>query len=420
METQKAYAATLGLDWADKKHDIWLHSTASGKAEHIVLEHTPEGLHEWIAKLRAKFPGATVALGVETSRGPVLHALMVYDFIDIYPINPKALCSYRQAFCVSGSSNDRTDAMLLEEYVRLHHSKLKVLRPDTELTRRLAGLGEKRRQLVDQRTELVNQLHSELKTYFPLAEQLLPDMTLPLASDFLLKWGDLDALQKASPEKLRAFFYAQNSRSNKLMEERLQAIKQARALTTDSAIVIPARLKVQGLAAMLKALHKVIALADQLTKEAMDQHPDAPIFRSFPCAGPALAPRLLAAFGTQRDRFQSAADVQQLYGLAPVREQSGQSETIHIRYRCPKFGRQTFHENARMVWQKEPWARAYYEQQRAKNKGHHAAVRSLAFKLIRIYTACWKTRTPYDPDRYLAALKNHGSPLIAKLAAAGE
>lgn len=420
METQNAYAATLGLDWADKKHDIWFHATASGKTEHIVLEHSPEALHEWIAKLRAKFPAATVALAVETSRGPVLHALMVYDFIHIYPINPKALCSYRQAFCVSGSSDDRTDAMLLEEYVRLHHAKLKALRPDTELTRRLAGLVEKRRQLVDHRTELVNQLHSELKTYFPLAEQLLPDMTLPLASDFLLKWADLDTLQKAAPEKVRAFFFAQNSRSTTLIEERLQAIKVARALTTDSAIVIPARLKVQGLAAMLKALHKVIALADQSIKEAMDQHPDAPIFRSFPCAGPVLAPRLLVAFGTQRDRFESAADVQQFYGLAPVRRQSGQSETIHVRYRCPKFGRQSFHENARMVWQKEPWARVYYEEQRAHKKGHHVAVRALAFKMIRIYTACWKTRTPYDPDHYLDALKKHGSPLISKLAAACE
>ncbi len=420
METQNVYAATIGLDWADKKHDLWLHSTATGQTEHIVLEHTPESLHEWVAKLRVKFPGGTVALAVETSRGPVIHALMVYDFIVIYPINPKALCSYREAFCVSGASDDRTDANLLEEYVRLHHSKLTALHPDTELTRRLAGLVEKRRQLVNQRTDLVNQLHSELKIYFPLAEQLLPDMTLPIASDFLLKWADLEALQKAAPDKLRAFFYAQNSRSKKLMEERLEAIKKARALTSDPAIVIPARLKVQGLAAMLKGLHKAIALADRLIEEAMDQHPDAPIFRSFPCAGPVLAPRLLVAFGTQRDRFQSAADVQQFYGLAPVREQSGQTEIIHVRYRCPKFGRQSFHENARMVWQQEPWARAYYRQQRAKEKGHHAAVRALAFKLIRIYTACWKMRTPYDPARYLAALEKHGSPLVGKLAATCE
>jgi len=148
----------------------------------------------------------------------------------------------------------------------------------------------------------------------------------------------------------------------------------------------------------------------------MDQHPDAPIFRSFPGAGPALAPRLLVAFGTNRDRFQSAQEVAQFYGLAPVVIQSGNSKTTHMRYRCPKFGRQTFHENANCAFKKEPWARAYYEQQKKRHDDkHHQACRALAYKLIRIYFACWKHRNKYEPDRYLQALQKHGSPLHSKL-----
>jgi len=34
------------------------------------------------------------------------------------------------------------------------------------------------------------------------------------------------------------------------------------------------------------------------------------------------------------------------------------------------------------VIKKEPWAREYYDQKRAAQKGHHAAIRSLAFKLM--------------------------------------
>jgi hypothetical protein len=41
--------------------------------------------------------------------------------------------------------------------------------------------------------------------------------------------------------------------------------------------------------------------------------------------------------------------------------------------------------------------------------------RSLAFKLIRIYYACWKQNTPYDGQRYLNALEKNGSPLHKKL-----
>ena len=44
------------------------------------------------------------------------------------------------------------------------------------------------------------------------------------------------------------------------------------------------------------------------------------------------------------------------------------------------------------------------DDQLARGKGHHAAVRAVAFKWIRILFACWKQCTPYDPQRYLQAL----------------
>jgi len=417
ITTTTSFAATIGLDWADQKHDLWIHPADDCKTQHLRLEQTPEALHEWVAKLRERFGNRPVAIGIETSRGPVISALMAYDFIVIFPINPKALKDYRAAFAVSGAKTDRTDAELLEEFIRLHRDKLKALVPDTELTRKLAGLVENRRHLVDERTRFVNQLHTTLKTYYPLAESLVGgQMNKPMAADFLTRLPDLQSLQKAEVPTLRSFFYKHNSRSAKKMEERLATLQKAKALTTDPAIITPARLLVVALAGMLMPLHLAIARLDKEIEQAMDQHPDAPIFRSFPGAGPALAPRLLVAFGTNRDRFQSAQEVAQFYGLAPVVVQSGNSKTTHMRYRCPKFGRQTFHENANCAFKKEPWARAYYEQQKKRHDDkHHQACRALAYKLIRIYFACWKHRNKYEPDHYLQALQKHGSPLHSKL-----
>jgi len=411
------FAATIGLDWADRQHDLWICPAGSSKAEHLRLEQTPEVLHEWVAKVRQRFNNQRVAIGIETSRGPVISALMAYDFMVLFPVNPKALKDYRAAFSVSGAKDDRTDSMLLEEFVRLHRDKLKALEPDTELTRKLAGLVENRRHLVDERTRLVNQWHGILKTYYPLAEALLErQMTQPMAAEFLARWPDLDALKKANLATLRAFFYKNNSRAAGLIEERLQAIQQAKPLTTDPALIEPARLLVSALAGMLRPLHKALALLDKEIARAMDQHPDAAIFRSFPGAGPALGPRLLVAFGANRERFGSATEVAQFYGLAPVVQQSGNSKTVHMRHRCPKFGRQTFHENAGCAIKKEPWARCYYVQHKSNHDDkHHQACRALAYKLIRIYFACWKQRKPYQPDLYLQALQKHGSPLHKKL-----
>jgi transposase len=417
MNATTNFAVTIGLDWADQKHDLWIRPADGSKAQHLRLEQTPEALHEWVAKLRERFGNRPVAIGIETSRGPVISALLAYDFIVFFPVNPKALKDYRAAFSVSGAKDDRTDAQLLEEFIRLHRDKLKALEPDTELTRKLAGLAENRRHLVDERTRLVNQLHATLKTYYPLAETLLDgQMNKPLAADFLARWPELESLQKAAVQTLRAFFYKHNSRSAQKMEERLAALQKAKALTTDPAIITPARLLVVALASMLRPLHQAIARLDNEIEQAMDQHPDASIFRSFPGAGPALAPRLLVAFGTHRDRFESADEVAQFYGLAPVVIQSGNSQTTHMRHRCPKFGRQTFHENANCAAKQEPWARCYYEQQKERHDDkHHQACRALAYKLIRVYFPCWKQRKAYDPDRYLRALETHGSPLHKKL-----
>jgi hypothetical protein len=68
-----------------------------------------------------------------------------------------------------------------------------------------------------------------------------------------------------------------------------------------------------------------------------------------------LAPRLLAAFDEQRDRYPSAAAIQKYAGIAPVVERSGNKSWTHWRYVCPKFLRQTFVE-----WVGQPYDESRY------------------------------------------------------------
>ena len=118
------------------------------------------------------------------------------------------------------------------------------------------------------------------------------------------------------------------------------------------------------------------------------------------------------AFGTQRERYQSAYEMQCYSGIAPVTEASGNSQWVHVRFACPKFLRQTFHEFAASSIPPSEWARAYYEHQRdEKNKSHPAAVRSLAFKWLRIIFRCWKDGKPYHEEIYLQSLRRRGSLL---------
>src|SRR5262249_35069631 len=123
-------------------------------------------------------------------------------------------------------------------------------------------------------------------------------------------------------------------------------------------------------------------------------------------------PRLLAALGAERDRFDSAANLQRFTGVAPVTKQSGKSRNVHRRYHCPKFERQSFHEYAKESIRWSRWAAAYYLQQRTKGCPHHTAVRALAFKWQRIIWRCWKSSTPYQEATYEAVLRKRGSKLV--------
>ncbi len=85
------YAAFVGFDWADKKHDICLVDVATGKKEFSVIKHTPQALQEWATAVRLRFGGKKVAVCLEQSRGPLIFALLKYDFLTLYPINPTTL-----------------------------------------------------------------------------------------------------------------------------------------------------------------------------------------------------------------------------------------------------------------------------------------------------------------------------------------
>ena len=145
----------------------------------------------------------------------------------------------------------------------------------------------------------------------------------------------------------------------------------------------------------------------------MKRHPDAEIFKSFPGAGVALAPRLLAAFGTDRERLKIADEMQCLSGIAPVTVKSGKSRHVHRRWACNKYLRQTFHEHALHSLLKSAWAKAYYDMMCARGANHHGAIRALAFKWIRIMQRCWQTRTRYDEAKYFQTLRERNSPILA-------
>jgi transposase len=410
-------AAWVGLDWADQQHVVCVYDVETGHSEITRLEQKPEALESWLGQLRQRFGGAKVAIVLEQARGAVIYALLGVDFVVLYPVNPQALAHYRKVYSSSGAKSDPADAVLLMEMVRHRPDCFRPWKPDDTDTRSLQLLTENRRQLVNQKTALTNQLTSVLKSYYPQALELAGDLDSDQACDFLRRWPTLEALEQARPSQIRKLYQDYGRPRPERLEQRVEQIRRARPLTQDPAAILSGSMMVEALVPQVRSLLRAIEQFDRQISVLFQRHPDRFLFESLPGAGAALAPRLLAAFGADRDRFQSAQEIQRLSGIAPVTEQSGRQRWVHWRWACSKFLRQSFHEFADHSRKWCGWAKAVYQQLRRRGQGHHAAVRRLAFKWIRILFHCWKTRIRYDESIYLRSLQKRNPTLWADIQA---
>ena len=418
MQTELSqFTAIIGIDWADKKHDVCVQDTKTGRRHASQVRHRAEELDEWARSLHRRY-GGPIAVALELSKGPIVSVLQKYDFFVIFPIDPSTLANHRKAFTPSGAKDDPTDAEFALKLLLTHTEHFKPLNPQSVEMRTLMVLVEQRRKLMSDRVRITNRLRNALKQYYPQTLEWFDHIDTHLFCDFIKRWPSLEQARRARKSTLETFFREHNMNRKALLESRIQAIKSAMPLTEDEAVIVPYRLQAQMLVAQLEVALESIKIYDSEIAAVAPQHPDYGLFNVLPGAGPTLAPRLLVAFGEQRERFASAAEVQKYGGIAPVTKRSGQSTWIHWRWQCPTFLRQTFVEWSAQTINKSYWAGLYYYQQRAKGCSHQTAVRALAFKWIRILYRCWKTRTPYDEARYLRALQERGSPLLKMAEAA--
>jgi transposase len=410
------FAAFVGLDWADQKHAWCLQAAGATQREKGEVEHTPETVEAWVGQLCRRFGNRPIAVAVEQVKGALVFMLSKYELLHLFPVPPAMSASMRDALYPSGAKDDPGDAELLLDLLLKHRDKLRRLAPDSEATRRVQNLVEERRNLVDEKTAQTNRLTNHWKIYFPQMLGWFDRLDTELVCALLERWPTLEELQKVPPVRLRTFFRKHRCRDQELIERRMVGIQQAIPATRDGAVIEAKSAVVKVSAQLIRSLARGIADLDRKIEEAAAAHPDFFIFESLPGAGAALAPRLLAAFGSQRERYANAEEVQAYTGIAPVTERSGKKKWVHFRWACPKFLRQTFHEWAGHSIAHSQWARSYYQQQRERGKGHHAAVRGLAFKWIRIVFRCWKDEVVYDENKYLAALAKRHSPLAAVVA----
>ena len=141
MQTELSqFTALIGIDWADKKHDVCVQATASGKRQSYQVPHKAEKLDEWARSLHRQYDGP-IAIALELTKGPIVSALQKYDFFVIFPIDPTTLANYRRTFTPSGAKDDPTDAEYALNLLLTHTEHFTALRPQSVEMRTLMTPG---------------------------------------------------------------------------------------------------------------------------------------------------------------------------------------------------------------------------------------------------------------------------------------
>jgi hypothetical protein len=313
-----------------------------------VIQHTPESIDTWLNELH-KTAKVNITVAVKLTKGPIVHALQKDSFVTAFIIHGLTLARYRQAMFPSSAKDAPMDAELALDMMLTYPNKVKLLRPSSDGSRTLALLVEQRRSLMEDRRRNTNRLINAIKQYYPPPLEWLCHRDNQIFCDFLIKGPALHTVKRAKTTSIVKCFQARGGNAVSNTEKRVKAINEAIPLTQDHSVILPHKLLVVALCKQILTLIDNIRIYDKQISQLFNCMPDAELFNSLPGTGLCLAPRLLAALGEDRTRFNSAQEIQIYAGLSPVTERSEQKCWVYWRCQRSKFVRQSFIESLQKV-----------------------------------------------------------------------
>lgn len=434
---------SVGIDWADDHHDVCLVDTASTDAgdrlDQFRIAHSREGFESLHAKLRQhETDPSRILVAIETPHGLLVHDLVRHGYC-VYAINPKCVNRYKDRHAPASPKDDGRDALALAHILRTdrqHYAPLLMLPEDYRL---MDELCQDLRQMVDDKTRIVNRLASCLKGYYPQALGLFSRLDSQIAMAFLRSYPDPTHLNSLSKKQFLAFLKKQQYPCPGRIET-LYAAVSTPSLVADTVIARASRMRMLALLDQLVALQRNVQDYERQIRELFGKLPEADRISNLPGVGGRIGPELVATLGPRPEkpeeqpkgnegnegneeqpkgnegaegaeqtphRFATPQALEKLAGAAPVTRQSGKWKQVNYRRACDKRLRRTLHDWAGCSLQTSRWARAFYDHHKQQGHRHSTILRNLACKLLAILHRIWRTGEDYDEQHHIENLKKH-------------
>jgi transposase len=337
-------------------------------------------------------------VAIERPDGPVVDALLAAE-LPVYVIPSRQVKGMRTRYGLAGNKSDPSDAFVLADALRTDRRRLRPLLPDSPATTALRATVRARRDLVQARVRLTQQLAAHLERVFPGAPGLFSDLDSPISLAFLERFPTAASAAWLSPGRLAAWLRRQHYNGGTplaVLFARLERAPAGYPGETGSAFGAVTCAYV----ASLRAMRAQIARLEARIAEQLAAHPDGFIFTSLPRSGSVRAATLLAELGDCRARFPTPEALAGLAGVTPSTRRSGSVHVVAFRHACDRRLRDALTDFADGSRAGNAWADDLYRRAVGRKKRHPHAVRILADAWVPVIWRCWQDRVAYDPGEH--------------------
>jgi transposase len=408
----------VGIDWAEEFHVVALGWPGEGVFDIARVDHDPRSVDALIARIATLEPDpAEVRVVLETSYGMLVERLVDAGYA-VVPVNPDLVARRRGP---AKKKDDPEDARIACLIALDRFERLRVLVPHGPQAAELRAITRDDERAAGDERRLLNRLRADLIAAFPAALSIAgPDMGAPTFLRLLERWPTANALAEASRDELVAFARHSHHGWPERFAQRVQAALAAESFVARDSLIRAKADTIRLAAVQLLALGAQRRVWERRMGELLlgaarhgrdrqpkdgDRGPAVPggeIYLSFPGLGDRLAARVAGEIGAISN-FETPNGLQCYAGKAPVTRRSGKSELVVAnRLACNGHLRDAVQQWAFCSLQGSGWAREFYDAQRARNKGHHAALRALGNRWLEILWHCLTHGMLYDEATHVA------------------
>ena len=409
----------VGIDWAEEFHLVALGRPDEGVMQVVRVEHTPTAVEALVERIAGLEPDpAEVRVVLETRHGLLVERLVDAGYV-VLPVNPDLVARRRGP---ARKKDDAADARICCLLALDRHAALRPLVPHGELAGELRAIARDDDRAARDQRRLLNRLRQDLLATFPAALQVARnDLGAPTMLRLLQRWPTRQQLAAATRQELVAFARAgRHGWPERLADQvttaltgdhfvardylvRAKADTIRLAATQLLAIGTQRRAWERRMGALLLGAPRQGRARQPRKDEPGNAIPGGKIYLSFAGLGDRLAARVAGEIGDHPEQFESPNALACYAGKAPVTRRSGKSElVVATRLACNRHLADAVQQWAFCSLSQSGWAREFYDAQRARGKGHHAALRALGNRWLEILWHCLIRGQLYNEATHVA------------------